>query len=266
MLAQGLDPALFRRRARRLRRIKHKQRPGPPADLVIREVADAIRAVAIGGDQLSRERHHPRLGAGGKRVEPVKARLAPQFEIDDRRQAQHLRRQGPAAGAVEPPFRQPLTGGIDPLRPGRVERGPAVPDLAVLAAVGIAAVEGVDAEAEKGLAAGCHQPRDAMLGHQRPARRGRFRKIGAGRGARRRHRRNHSGERKRSRTTTKPHGPPFAAAAEAAGVVNGATRWCRRPSTRPCARSAGRRRPARSARPCRRCRSRGRGRGRRRSS
>ena len=253
--AQRLDPALFGRRAGRLHRIEHKQRAGPPADLVVGEIADPIGVAAIGRDELAGERHHPGCGRRRERIEPVEARLAAELEVDDRRQAQDLRRERPAAGAVEPPGREPPSRGGDPLRPGRVERGPAVPDLAVLAAVGIAAIERVDAEAEKALAAGRHQPGDAVIGGERPARGRRSGQIRASQSAGRPARRQYCGERQRPPTAAEPHDPPRGPQ-EAAVAGGRLRRWCRRRSARPCAGSAGRRRPARSARPCRRCRCR----------
>ncbi len=114
VVLQRLDPALLRCRIRRLHRIEDEQRPSPPADLVVGEIADAIGGVAIGSDELAGERHHPRLGLGRERVEPVKAGVAAEFEIDDGRQAQLLRRQGPAPRTVEPPGGEPPAGRLDP--------------------------------------------------------------------------------------------------------------------------------------------------------
>src|SRR5205823_3339434 len=103
------------------------------------------------------------LGLWRERVEPVELGAAPEFEVDDRRQPQLLRRQGPAAGAVKAPFGEPPAGLGDPVAEGRGECRPAVIDLAVLLTVGIAAVEDVDAQAVEPLAARRLEPPDATL-------------------------------------------------------------------------------------------------------
>src|SRR5215467_6096465 len=62
MAAQQLDPTLLGDRAGGLCRVKDEQGAGPPADLVIREIADPIGTAAIGGDELAGERVHAGLG------------------------------------------------------------------------------------------------------------------------------------------------------------------------------------------------------------
>ena len=255
MVPQGLDPVLLGRRICRLHRIKDKQRAGPPADLVVGKITDPIGRIAVGRHELASERHHPRRGLWRERVEPVKARAAPELEVDNGRQVQFLRWQGPAAGAVEPPGGEAAAGRLDPGLLARRERRPAVIDFAGLLAKRIAAVEGVDPKAQKRLTAGRHQPGDAVFRGQRPARRRRLGEVGAGRGAPHRQSRHDKGcERQARPAAEQPHYPPRCCRRSAVSF----TRWCRRRSDRPSARSAGRRRPARSARPCRTCRCRGR--------
>src|SRR5579885_1527688 len=154
------------------RRVVDEQRAGPPADLVVGEIADAVGRAAVGRDRLARHRHHPRRGLRRERVEPVKLGAAAELEVDDRRQAQPLRRQRPAAGAVEAPGEEAAAGGRDPGVKARREGVPGIIDLAAALALRIAAVEGIDAEAVEALAARRLEPGDAVLADNRPAARG----------------------------------------------------------------------------------------------
>src|ERR1700730_3330591 len=139
--SQQLDPALLGRCTRRFRRIEDEQRPRPPSNLVVGEITDPVRGVAIGGDELAGERVHPGRGLGRERVEPVKARAAPEFEVDDRGELEHLRRQRPATGAVEPPREEPVAGLCGPILERRGEGFPTVAgiSLADLRVIGTAA-------------------------------------------------------------------------------------------------------------------------------
>src|SRR5439155_20059656 len=131
---------------------------------------------------ITGERVHPGLGLGSERVEPVKPRQPPEFEVDDRWESKHLRGQRPAARAVEAPREQPLPGLGGPIRERGCERLPAVAGISYpdLLALEIAAVEHIDAEAEETLAARGYQPRHPVFLGERPAGGGRGRKIAAG--------------------------------------------------------------------------------------
>ncbi len=177
-----------------------------------------------------------------ERIEPVEAREAAEFEIDDARQFQLLRRQRPGAGRVEAPLSKPPPRRRDPIgqRAGgrRASRNAAgrgacprsrhrrtlTPSRKKLSP------QGVTSQARAVLA------RHAPAGRARPSPRSqaRARTGGAARQQGRREQSGHAAARARERLM-----PP-----------------CRRRSARPCAGSAGRRRPARPGRPCRRCRCR----------
>ena len=103
LVAQDLDPALLGVIARRLHRIEDEERAAPPPDLVIAEIADAIGAALVGGDEGRRDVAHRRLGGRIERVEPMEAGEPSELEVGDRRQLEEIRRQRPSAGAVEAP-------------------------------------------------------------------------------------------------------------------------------------------------------------------
>ena len=169
VLAQHRDPALLGEIVGRFDREEAEQRAGPPADLIVGKIADAVGRAAIRRDQLAGDSIHAALHAGRERVEPVEFRVPAELQVDDRGQPQLLRRQRPPAGAVEAPGSEPVAGFSDPVCQRRSERLPAVIDLAVLAALRIPAVEDVDADAVEAVAAGRLQPIDAVLGDNRPA-------------------------------------------------------------------------------------------------
>ena len=93
MAAQQRDPALLGVGGGRLHRVVAEQRAGPPADLVVGKIADAVGRAAKRRDRLSGNRHHAALGFRRKRVEPVKFGAPPEFEVDDGGEPQFLRRQ-----------------------------------------------------------------------------------------------------------------------------------------------------------------------------
>src|SRR5438477_6077391 len=179
MPVQRFDPALLGKRARRLGRIENEQCSGPPADFIIREITYSVGRTAVGRDKLAGQFIHPLLGFWVEWVEPVKPGEATEFEIDNCRKFQGLGRECPAAGAVEAPGEQTVAGFSRPICQSRGKGLPAVPNLAGLLALGIAAVQDIDPKAEKALAAGCSQPRDPGLGNQRPVARRRLREIRA---------------------------------------------------------------------------------------
>src|SRR5215472_1243763 len=153
--AQQLDPTLLGDRASRLRRIEDKQRSGPPADLVVGEIADPVGSVAVGGNELASERVYPGLGLGRKRVEPMKAREPPELEVDDGGKFERLRGQRPAARAIKAPRKQPAAGLGGPICERRRKRCPVITGITLsdLLVLEFAAIEHVDAKAEKALAA-----------------------------------------------------------------------------------------------------------------
>src|SRR5207245_7976113 len=134
-----------------------------------REIADPVGRPAVGRDKLAGQSIHPLFSCRVERIEPMKPCETAEFEIDDGRQRECVRRQRPAARAVEPPREQALPRLRRPIRPGRGERLPAIPNFAALLSLGVAAVENIDAEAEKPLATRGYQPRGPTIRGQRPA-------------------------------------------------------------------------------------------------
>jgi hypothetical protein len=169
MLAQHRHPALLGEIIGRLRRVVDEQRAGPPADFVVREIADPVWRVAVGRDQFAGLDHHSRFDRGVERVEPMELGIAAKLEVNHDRHRQLLRRQRPAAGGVEPPCLEAAGGFRYPIGQRWRERRPAIPGLAVVLSPWVAAVECVDPEAIEALAAGRFEPSRAVIADQRPA-------------------------------------------------------------------------------------------------
>ena len=75
----------------------------------------AIESVPTISPRLWSHRIHAGLHVRRERIEPMEFRVAAEFEIDRARQPQLLRRQRPAAGAVEAPIGEAVPGLVDPI-------------------------------------------------------------------------------------------------------------------------------------------------------
>ena len=92
VLAQHRYPALLGEIVGRFDREEAEQRTGPPADLIVGKIADAVGRAAVRRDQLAGDSIHVGLHVGREWVEPVEFREPAELEVDHGGQPQLLRR------------------------------------------------------------------------------------------------------------------------------------------------------------------------------
>src|SRR5258708_6187136 len=161
MLTQHRYPALLGEIVRRLHREEAEQRAGPPADLVVGKIPDAVGRPAKRCNEVARDSIHAALHVGRERVEPVEFGTPAELEIDHRRETKLLRWQRPSAGAVEAPGGQPTARLVAPAGDRRREFLPVIACIAgaELRVLAVPAVEDVDADAVEAVAARRFEPR-----------------------------------------------------------------------------------------------------------
>src|SRR5262249_21108394 len=133
-----------------------EQRPVPPADFVVREVSDPVRATAIRQDEPARGGNHPLAERGVERIDPVEPRGTPELEGRHERDAEDVRPGRHGARTVDPPPGETLPRRSHPAPDVEIATGPAVLRATVIDRR--AAVDAVHAEREEAVAARRDEP------------------------------------------------------------------------------------------------------------
>src|SRR5438067_10648705 len=103
MFAQQGDEFLLCMVVRGSAHIGGKERSVPPADLVIREIANAQRLAAKWRNRLGRHTLEDSLQSGIERILPDELHGAAEIELRRARQTDGARRERPSADGIEAP-------------------------------------------------------------------------------------------------------------------------------------------------------------------
>src|SRR5215471_17436717 len=151
VLAQERHQLLFGVIRGRELQIISKQRAVPPANFIIREIANAVGTAFVWRHQTMRPGAHVLFHGWAKGIAPDEKRLASEFQVGHERQGELRWRQRPSPGSIKAPGGEPLESGCHPVLERRVERTPVIRQTPFVDATRVAAIQHIDANGPKAL-------------------------------------------------------------------------------------------------------------------